>query len=39
MCEMVCAGQLDIGAAQEAIAQDWIAAYQKYYDAKDAARH
>jgi hypothetical protein len=29
ICEMVCTGQLDIGTAQEAIAKDWIAAYQK----------
>jgi hypothetical protein len=28
---MVCAGQLDITTAQEAIAKDWIAAYRKYY--------
>jgi hypothetical protein len=33
LCEMVCAGQLDISTAQEAIAKDWIAAYQKYYEA------
>jgi hypothetical protein len=33
LCEMVCAGQLDISTAQEAIAQDWIAAYHKYYEA------
>jgi hypothetical protein len=34
MCEMVCAGQLDIGTAQEAFAKDWIAAYQKYYQGR-----
>jgi hypothetical protein len=33
LCEMVCAGQLDITTAQEAIAKDWIAAYRKYYEA------
>jgi hypothetical protein len=33
MCDMVCAGQLDIGAAQEAI-KDWIAAYHKYYESR-----
>ena len=33
MCEMVCAGQLDITTAQQAIAKDWIAAYHKYYEA------
>jgi hypothetical protein len=31
LCEMVCAGELDIGTAQEAIGKDWIAAYRKYY--------
>jgi hypothetical protein len=31
LCDMVCAGQLDITTAQEAIAKDWIAAYRKYY--------
>jgi len=30
---MVCGGQLDIAAAQEAIAKDWIAAYHKYSEA------
>jgi hypothetical protein len=34
MCDMVCNGQLDIGTAQEAFAKDWIAAYQKYYEAR-----
>jgi hypothetical protein len=32
MCDMVCSGQLDIGTAQEDIANDWIAAYHKYYE-------
>jgi hypothetical protein len=32
VCDMVCGGQLDIAIAQEAIAKDWIAAYQKYYE-------
>jgi hypothetical protein len=31
MCEMVCKGQLDLAAAQEAFVRDWIAAYRKYY--------
>jgi hypothetical protein len=35
LCEMVCAGELDIGTAQEAIGKDWIAAYRKYYGAAD----
>jgi hypothetical protein len=26
LCDMVCAGQIDLGAAQEDIAKDWIAA-------------
>jgi hypothetical protein len=30
MCDMVCAGQIDIATAQAAFATDWIAAYQKY---------
>jgi hypothetical protein len=34
LCDMVCAGQLDIATAQEDIAKDWIAAYHKYYEAK-----
>ncbi len=33
ICDMVCAGQLDIVTAQEAFAKDWIAAYHKYYEA------
>jgi len=32
MCDLVCTGQLEIGAAQEVIAKDWIAAYHKYYE-------
>jgi hypothetical protein len=28
--EMVCSHQLDLAAAQKAIATDWIVAYQKY---------
>jgi hypothetical protein len=31
MCNMVCAGQIDIATAQEDFASDWIAAYQEYY--------
>jgi hypothetical protein len=31
LCDMVCAGQLDIATAQQEIAEDWIAAYQKYF--------
>jgi hypothetical protein len=34
MCDMVCAGQLDIAAAQGAFAKDWIAAYEEYYEAQ-----
>jgi len=32
MCDMVCSAQLDLATAQEAIAKDWIAAYQKYHE-------
>jgi hypothetical protein len=32
MCRMVCDGQIDIAAAQEAFATDWIAAYHAYYE-------
>jgi hypothetical protein len=32
LCDMVCAGQLDIATAQQEIAEDWIAAYQKYFE-------
>ena len=28
--QMVCAGQLDLRIAQQAIASDWIAAYKRY---------
>jgi hypothetical protein len=38
MCDMVCENQLDISTAQKAIAQDWIAAYHKYYEAKSEVR-
>jgi hypothetical protein len=34
MCDMVCAGQVDIATAQEAFATDWIAAYHAYYEGK-----
>jgi len=30
LCEMVCSGQLDLAAAQQAIATDWIKAYEKF---------
>jgi hypothetical protein len=30
LCDMVCAGQVDIGTAQQDIATDWIKAYRKY---------
>ncbi len=33
LCDMVCAGQIDIATAQAAFASDWIAAYHKYYEA------
>lgn len=29
---LVCAGELDLEAAQRAIAQDWTAAYQRYFE-------
>jgi hypothetical protein len=32
LCDMVCAGQLDIATAQQEIAEDWIAANQKYFE-------
>jgi hypothetical protein len=32
MCDMVCNGQLDLGTAQKAVAEDWIATYHKYYE-------
>jgi len=31
LCQMVCAGQVDLSTAQQEIAEDWIAAYQKYF--------
>ena len=34
MCDLVCAGQIDIAAAQTALATDWIDAYQKYYEGR-----
>jgi hypothetical protein len=30
MCEMVCNGQLDLATAQEAIAKDWVKAYERF---------
>ena len=30
LCEMVCSGQLDLATAQQAIAMDWIKAYEKF---------
>ena len=30
LCEMVCSGQLDLATAQQAIATDWIKAYEKF---------
>jgi hypothetical protein len=33
LCDRVCAGQLDLGTAQQEIAEDWIAVYQKYFEA------
>lgn len=33
LCQMVCAGKIDLGTAQQDIATDWIAAYLKYYGA------
>jgi hypothetical protein len=33
MCDMVCNRQLDLATAQKAFAEDWIAAYHKYYEA------
>lgn len=32
---MVCSGQLELKTAQRAIAADWIAAYRKYFKARD----
>jgi len=34
ICNMVCDGEIDIATAQAAFATDWIAAYQKYYEAR-----
>jgi hypothetical protein len=34
MCRMVCDGQIDIAAAQQAFATDWIAAYHAYYEGR-----
>jgi hypothetical protein len=33
VCNMVCNGQLDLATAQKTFAEDWIAAYHKYYEA------
>lgn len=30
--DMVCAGSLDLTEAQKEIAENWIAAYKKYFD-------
>lgn len=31
LCNLVCAGEVEISDAQEAIATDWVKAYQEYY--------
>jgi class 3 adenylate cyclase len=31
MCDMACAGEIDIATAQQAFATDWIAAYQRHF--------
>jgi hypothetical protein len=31
VCEMVCGGDLDVREAQQAIAGDWTAAYQRWF--------
>jgi hypothetical protein len=33
MCDLVCNRRLDLTTAQKAFAEDWIAAYHKYYEA------
>jgi hypothetical protein len=38
MCRMVCDGQIDIAAAQEAFATDWIAAYHAYYEVENRSK-
>jgi hypothetical protein len=38
MCSMVCGGEIDIAAAQEAFATDWIAAYHAYYEGRKQQR-
>jgi hypothetical protein len=38
MCIVVCDGQIDITAAQEAFATDWIAAYHTYYEGRKKRR-
>lgn len=38
MCDMVCAGEIDMATAQEAFATDWIAAYHTYYEGRKIRR-
>jgi hypothetical protein len=38
LCDMVCAGQIDIAIAQQAFATDWVAAYHTYYEANNGRR-
>lgn len=38
MCNLVCAGQIDIATAQQAFATDWIAAYLTYYEGRKSRR-
>lgn len=33
VCDMVCNRQLDLATTQKALAEDWIAAYHKFYEA------
>jgi hypothetical protein len=34
LCDMICAGQVDITTAQQAFATDWLAAYHACYEGK-----
>ena len=34
MCDVACAGEIDIAIAQQAFGTDWIAAYQNYYEGR-----
>jgi hypothetical protein len=38
LCQMACAGELEVGAAQREIAEDWTASYARRFRSRSAAK-